>query len=95
MAKLILILDRCVDNGEDKISCPYAGSERTKGAGYAMDYFCKLMPDPKTEHGFKETSGYVEWDGEINPVPIWCPLMTVEEKVLKVLESEKGIYDSE
>jgi hypothetical protein len=87
MAKLIIILEKCVNNGNKNISCPYADSERTPGAGYAMDYFCTLMPDSKAEHGFKKTSGYVEWDREINPIPLWCPIMDVEEKVLKIFES--------
>ena len=87
MANLILTLEKCVHNGKDNIDCPYADSERTNYAGYAMDYFCKLVSDPKAEHGFKQTSGYVEWDREIRPIPLWCPIMTVEEKVLKIFES--------
>jgi hypothetical protein len=52
-----------------------------------MDLFCKLVPDPKAEHGFKQTSGYVKWNSDIQPIPLWCPIMTVEEKVLKIFES--------
>ena len=57
MPKLFIILDKCVNNGTEQISCPYAGSGRTVGAGYAMDYFCKLVPDKKETYGFKLTSG--------------------------------------
>ena len=87
MPKLVIILDRCVRSGKDSISCPYSGSARTPGSGYAEDYFCKLVPDKDSPHGCKTTSGYVEWDSEINPIPIWCPIMTVEDKVLRKLES--------
>lgn len=90
MVKIILTLDKCVNNGKDKINCPYAESDRTPNSGYAVDWYCKLMPDPQEFHGYKITSGYVEWDNEINPVPNWCPFMTVEEKVLNILESDKG-----
>jgi hypothetical protein len=85
MAQLIVKLDKCVNpNG---INCPYAGSASTPGAGCAEDYYCKLMPDPKSVHGFKITSGYVEWLSEIHPIPLWCPIMSVEDKMLKKLES--------
>jgi len=87
MPTLILNLEKCVHNGKNDINCPYAGSARTMGAGFAEDYFCKLMPDLKSDHGYKGTSGYVEWGSEIRPIPLWCPIMTVEEKVLKIFES--------
>lgn len=90
MAKIVINIDRCVNNGDDNICCPYAGSAHTPGSGYATDYFCKLKPDKKAEHGFRGTSGYVEWDSEINPIPKWCPILAVEEKVLNILESESG-----
>ncbi len=90
MPKITLNLERCVNSGKDRISCPYAGTASTPGSGFAQDYFCKMMPDKKSEHGFRVTSGYVEWDREINPVPKWCPLITIEEKVLNILESENG-----
>jgi len=85
MAQLILNLDKCVHN--NGVDCPYAGKDRTLGAGYAEDYYCKLTPDSKSVHGFKLTSGYVEWESEIHPIPIWCPIMSKEEKVLKIFES--------
>ena len=59
MPKLVIILDRCVRSGKDSISCPYSGSARTPGSGYAEDYFCKLVPDKDSPHGCKTTSGYV------------------------------------
>jgi hypothetical protein len=87
MPTLLLVLNNCVKNGKDNISCPYAKSARTPRSGYAVDYFCTLSPDPKSIHGFKITSGYVEWDHEINPIPEWCPLVSIEEKTLIKLES--------
>ena len=87
MPKLFIILDKCVNNGTEQISCPYAGSGRTVGAGYAMDYFCKLVPDKKETYGFKLTSGYVEWEWEIDPIPDWCPIMCIEDKMVKKFES--------
>ena len=89
MAKLTLYLDKCVTNhteGREDICCPYADSVRTRGAGYALDYFCTLMLDPKSECGFKVTSGYVEWERDINPIPIWCPLRSPEDVMLEILE---------
>lgn len=86
MAQLLIVLNRCVNN-KDGICCPYAGKARTRGAGYAEDYLCKLTPEKNSEHGYRITSGYVEWDRDINPVPNWCPIMTIEEKTLRILES--------
>ena len=40
--------------------------ERTAGAGYAFDFFCKAADNRKI-------TGYVEWESEIPPVPSWCP----------------------
>ena len=87
MPKIILELEKCVHSGKDRIDCPYAGSAHTPASGFGTDYFCKLVPDEKEEHGFKITSGYVEWDREINPIPIWCPIMAKEDKMLKILET--------
>ena len=87
MPKIVITLERCVYNGKDRISCPYVHTGHTPGSGFGQDYFCKLVPDTNEICGFKKTSGYVEWDREINPIPIWCPLMTIEEKTLKILES--------
>lgn len=47
--------------------CPYCDTERTMGAGYAFDYFCKASKKKK------KIVGYVEYDSEIPPVPAWCP----------------------
>lgn len=58
--KIVIELDNCYE-------CPYCGQKLTKGYGYALDYFCK-----KTHN--KITSGYVEWESDMNPVPDWCPL---------------------
>jgi hypothetical protein len=87
MSKLILELEKCVNNGVQKVSCPYCGNQRTTGAGFAIDYFCKLTPDEKSSTKYKITSGYVEWDREINPIPIWCPLLSKDEKALRILEN--------
>ena len=93
MAKIILEFDRCVNNEIThfkNISCPYAGrlpgSEPTIGAGFAVDYFCKLTPDPKSKNGYKQTSGDVEWSSEVNPIPTWCPLRTPEDVMIEILE---------
>ena len=84
-------MDRCVGNKDESgitFDCPFCESDRTRDAGFAMDYFCKLTSDANERSGFRMTSGYVEWDSDINPVPLWCPLMDKEEKVFKILESE-------
>jgi len=60
MAKITVYIKDCRE-------CPKCGKKLTKGYGYAMDYFCKLKDN-------RITSGYVEWESEINPVPKWCPL---------------------
>lgn len=69
--------------------CPHLDSDRTPGAGYAVDYFCRASPIPgekswdwrKTEtynpHGFKIVDAYIEWDSEKSKdgdFPKWCPL---------------------
>ena len=60
--------------------CPNVGNERTQGAGYAVDYFCKITGTL--------VAGYVEWqsdhraDGDF---PKDCPL-----KTLKVDDKSKG-----
>lgn len=63
-----LTLKKCVDN-KAGVKCPYCTEKLTKGFGYAVDYMCKLMDN-------RVTSGYVEWESEINPVPSWCPIRT-------------------
>lgn len=55
-----LEINNCTD-------CPKNYSVLTKGYGHAVDYKCSEM-DGKT------SSGYVEWNSDINPVPEWCPL---------------------
>ena len=67
MTLLQFELDRCVDT-ERGIRCPFVTEKLTKGYGYAVDYMCALKNN-------KITSGYVEWDREINPIPDWCPIM--------------------
>ncbi len=52
---------------KDCRTCPKCNKKLTKGYGYAMDYFCTLKDD-------RVTSGYVEWESDINPIPNWCPL---------------------
>lgn len=66
MAKIIIELDKCIDN-KKRIKCPYCYVERTPGTGYAVDHFCRLTNN--------KTSGYVEWESDINPVPNSCPLI--------------------
>jgi hypothetical protein len=46
--------------------CPFHKTERTAGAGYALDYFCGKIDN-------KEITGYVEWESEMPGVPEWCP----------------------
>ena len=46
--------------------CHFVESHRTKGAGFALDYFC-------TEKDNREIAGYVEWDSDMPLVPEWCP----------------------
>lgn len=53
-------------NLKDCRKCPHCGSKLTKGYGYAMDYFC-------LEYGDKISSGYVEWESDVNTIPEWCP----------------------
>ena len=77
MTRLILNLEKCRDI-HGGVSCPYSGSDRTIGSGYAEDYFCKLVPDPEADYGFKETSGYVEWPSDVRPIPEWCPIRDKE-----------------
>lgn len=53
--------------------CPYCQTERTKGAGYAYDYFCrKQWEDPANI--FSTIATYVEYESEFpKEIPIWCP----------------------
>ena len=53
--------------------CPYCQAERTKGAGYAYDYFCrKQWEDPLAV--FSTIATYVEYDSEFpKEIPMWCP----------------------
>ena len=50
--------------------CPLVEVRRTMGAGDAYDYFCGKTKD--------KIVGYVEWDCEIPPVPLWCPFYIKE-----------------
>jgi hypothetical protein len=77
--KISLNLTKCrMGNG---VTCPYSDTERTHGAGFALDYLCKLVPE-NNEHGFRKTSGYVEWESDVNPVPEWCPLRADREDII-------------
>ena len=51
---------------KDCSTCPLVETDRTQGAGFALDYFCKACDN-------KKIVGYVEWDGDMVPVPEWCP----------------------
>lgn len=51
------------------MGCPNIRVERTPGAGYAVDYYCRPLG--------KEVCGYVEWPSEERKdgdFPEWCPL---------------------
>lgn len=53
------------------INCPHGNTktERTPGAGYALDHYC-------TKTG-KIWANYIEWKSEMPPdgqFPKWCPL---------------------
>lgn len=68
--------------------CLHCDSARTPSSGYAMDYFCKLVPISKpindrwqskdyNPHGFEHVVSYVEWPREMRQdgdFPKWCPL---------------------
>ena len=50
--------------------CPNCDTQRTIGAGCAVDYICKAAKG-------KTIAGYVEWDRESpqdHVFPVWCPL---------------------
>lgn len=51
--------------------CPFVEIDRTEGAGYAVDYFCK-------KSNGRKIAGYVEYQREIPDVPNWCPFKTAE-----------------
>lgn len=55
---------------DDCRKCPYCTSERTIGAGYALDYFCTHMPSKR-----RKIMGYVEYSNDIEPIPNWCPFL--------------------
>ena len=59
LASIVINVGRCDE-------CPLHYKERTAGAGYAFDFFCKAADNRKI-------TGYVEWESEIPPVPSWCP----------------------
>lgn len=52
--------------------CPHMDMERTPGAGYALDWFCKKMDN-------KKIAGYIEWDRDAPKVPEWCPYRNSKE----------------
>ena len=52
-------------------SCPNLKAERTRGAGYALDYRCTAVEPSRL------VVGYVEWPSEQQPdgeFPGFCPL---------------------
>lgn len=56
-------------------TCPNLVSERTPGAGYALDYFCKASRDKQGK--LRGVDGYVEWESEKRKpgdFPNFCPL---------------------
>jgi hypothetical protein len=56
-------------------SCPNIKSERTEGAGDALDYTCKATG--------KTVAGYVEYASELRKngdFPKWCPLKAATTK---------------
>jgi hypothetical protein len=73
---IILHLENCE-------ACPYVKTERTKGAGYAIDYFCTRMDG-------KPVSVYMEIPSDMKPVPDWCPiaLNTTEDTMLALNAKE-------
>jgi hypothetical protein len=72
MAVIMLELKKCNRSGQMlDYSCPMLGSEPTKGAGCATDYYCMLANKP--------IAGYVEWESEMPEVPEWCPLRSDKE----------------
>jgi len=47
--------------------CQFCKTERTPGAGYALDWFCEKNND-------KQIAGYIEWSrDEPKRIPEWCP----------------------
>lgn len=58
--------------------CPFTITERTSGAGYALNRLCTcvVLPTP-TKNGikFQEIRGYIESNNEEPRVPDWCPLL--------------------
>ncbi len=57
---------------KDCRGCPHMRSERTEGAGYALDFHCRLTGNL--------ICGYVEYESEVKPVPDDCPIRIVEEE---------------
>ncbi len=68
MAKVLfpMEIEKCTDK-PNGVGCPFVHSERTQGAGFAVDYWCNGTKTPR------KIIGYIEWDSEIPPVPEWCP----------------------
>lgn len=53
------------------VECPNSTTERTRGAGYALDRMCTAVK------GGRMIVGYVEWpseDAQPGVFPKWCPL---------------------
>ena len=71
LIRIEIELDKCIDNVKNA-RCPYAASARTPFSGFAEDYYCKAANN-------RITSGYVEWERDVNPIPPWCPKLIKEE----------------
>jgi len=62
--------------------CPKVKVERTFRAGYALDYYCKLL--------HRKIMGYIEWPSEMRPPPQDCPIR-VDKPPLRVLDNRPEI----
>ena len=56
--------------------CGYHDTDRTRGAGYALDWLCKHPEAPKG----KKVGGYIEWASEEPGIPDWCPALAENQK---------------
>ena len=57
--------------------CPHRYVQQTMGAGYAMDWFCKL-----TKNKVRKIAGYIEHiHEEPREIPKWCPLRRKKKKL--------------
>lgn len=78
----VVVVVGCHGN-EETPPCPLMHTERTQGAGYALDYRCL------GKQGHPMIDGYVEWPSEMHKegdFPNFCPLTEAKamEPTLKV-----------